>query len=741
MKQILRACSCAFFLLLLVHSGESKASLGKDRDLCANVIWKASEKKSTGPAMAEKLISTNESEFSESARMAVKNSSFTYANKGLVKFPSPKSLTARPQLESNIHFELEGATVSESGADKTSPSPYECIRYKEHIVKVIIDEPLSTPITLTFGESVYHNLWRDPYDRAEAGIDKDYQIIPETVTIEPGESSKDIVIRILDDGTPEKEEQLLLSFVYPDDFSFQLYTLTIQDDDQDKGYDFESIVDENFDSPNMPSGWVPDESAFGAQWRIATASYDDSKAGDRLLRLQYSGFMDKYELIDQSIESPAFDSRAFSELKLSFQHSLYVNYEITPPRAIVEIWTGSEWKNVWELNRSTTNPSWQSKNVEVSIPIDFVNEHTKIRFRLWVYMGAIWQIDQVKLSGAKYTIPIDEVISTSPGQERLGPNATVFFFNPESKNILAKIKNLTAHDYGCTSVEIDRAGDGASEWLSGYSISDKTLRVIPSNPNPEGSYEITLYYTAAELGEFASNITSMGKSEGGIGIGDPSSSTAVPVTVAKYNDDYAFTATFSTGFSGFGLSDAPPSGSLPVKLLSFEGKNTNEGNMLNWVTTEEVNNDYFAVERSLDARKFSEISRVAGLTVLTNSNNYHFTDTDFVLGKNYYRLKQVDKDGKYAYSKTIAINSENMAGAKLYPNPVHASVTIELPDSRLKSVEVRIVNMLGIDVYKKQNVSLSAGKLSQDIGKLQPGIYQFVVSGAGNSYTFPIVKQ
>ena len=659
------------------------------------------------------------------------------------KKTAPK-VSAAP-LEPLVHFLQKAITINEGDATLISESPYECIRYQDIVVTVKIDKAPSEPVTVVFGPKEYFE-WSG-YVPAEEGPTKDYMILPSQVVLQEGELTKDIVVRIFDDGSTEVEELLVLTFslitngdAYAENDSNE-YTITIQDDDEDKGVESDILISENFNSGTLPTGWQLDSDPVeDASWQIKVFG-DASDWDGKGLYLHHVSSIEFRVLVDQEVITQSFDASEYSELHLTFKQSLFLRNGEFPAYGYIQAWNGTEWKNVLLQTVSTPGYEYKPEEIHVQIPIEFANSDMKIRFRYTSYEYGHWGIDDVKLIGKKYTLPIAAEVSTTPGQQYFGPNATVYFFDPETNGILAKIKNLTSFDYGCTSVEVDRAGDGASEWLSGYSISDKTLRVIPSNPNPEGSYEITLYYTTAELGEFASNITSMGKSEGGIGVGDPSSSTAVPVTVAKYNDDYAFTATFSTGFSGFGLSDAPPSGSLPVKLLSFEGKNSNEGNMLNWVTTEEVNNDYFAVERSSDARKFKEISRVAGLTILSNSNNYHFTDTDFVMGKNYYRLKQVDKDGKYAYSKTIAISSDNIFGAKLYPNPVQATVTIELPNSGIKSVEVRIVNMLGIDVYKKQNVSLNGGKLSQDIGKLQSGLYRLVVSGAGNSYTFPIVKQ
>ena len=448
--------------------------------------------------------------------------------------------------------------------------------------------------------------------------------------------------------------------------------------------------------------------------------------------------------INQSVATPAFSALNYSVVILSFRQLFSVTEDLTHPSGLIDVWTGSEWKNLVTQTKRVINTDGfynDFVSTSINIPLEYVSSGMKFRFQVKGQGNAAWVIEDVLVSGTNYASEIQSESSITPDEKHLGPNATVYFYDPETKAILAKIKNLTAHDYGCTSVEIDRAGDGSSEWLNGFSISDKTLRVIPSNPNSSGKYEITLYYTAAELGEFASSITSMGKSEGGIGVGDASSSTAVPVTVSKYNDDFSFTAIFDTGFSGFGLSDAPPGTSLPVKLLTFEGKNTNEGNMLHWVTTEEVNNDYFAVQRSNDARKFIEISRVPALTVLSNSNNYYFTDNDFASGKSYYRLKQVDKDGKYAYSGIVVIQNEAKSNVIVYPNPTKGPIRFRIGEGGNGQVELKIVNTSGKTIQNVKAVRLENGSVEYDISGLTSGIYQAILSKDGKQYQYKIVRQ
>ncbi|MDR6803581.1 hypothetical protein J2Y45_000851 [Dyadobacter sp. BE34] len=108
---------------------------------------------------------------------------------------------------------------------------------------------------------------------------------------------------------------------------------------------------------------------------------------------------------------------------------------------------------------------------------------------------------------------------------------------------------------------------------------------------------------------------------------------------------------------------------LPVTLVSFGGKSENNQTKLTWKTAEETNNKGFEVERSADARTFERIAFIDGSGDAREEQFYHFTD-DNPFTISYYRLKQLDYDGKFEYSKVIKVKSD-AAMVKVYPNPAH----------------------------------------------------------------------
>lgn len=98
--------------------------------------------------------------------------------------------------------------------------------------------------------------------------------------------------------------------------------------------------------------------------------------------------------------------------------------------------------------------------------------------------------------------------------------------------------------------------------------------------------------------------------------------------------------------------------SLPVELLSFTGSKQNEGNYLNWNTASEVNNSHFDIQVSDDGVVWRTIGSVQGNGTSMDENNYGFLDQNSNGTVVYYRLKQIDFDGSFAYSNVITLKDE-----------------------------------------------------------------------------------
>lgn len=135
---------------------------------------------------------------------------------------------------------------------------------------------------------------------------------------------------------------------------------------------------------------------------------------------------------------------------------------------------------------------------------------------------------------------------------------------------------------------------------------------------------------------------------------------------------------------------------LPVTWYSFEGVAKSQYNELEWKTATEENNEGFSVERSADGVSFEEVGWVNGNGTTTDQNTYLFQDTNVFDGANYYRLKQIDYDGNFEYSKIISVISvakDNGIQINLYPNPSIDYVQVQSPLSKAEPI-MQLVNVL-----------------------------------------------
>ena len=96
---------------------------------------------------------------------------------------------------------------------------------------------------------------------------------------------------------------------------------------------------------------------------------------------------------------------------------------------------------------------------------------------------------------------------------------------------------------------------------------------------------------------------------------------------------------------------------LPISLISFEGVKLNRENLISWKTASEMNNAYFTVERSVDGKYFETLIHANGAGISTEIKSYSFTDKNFQMGINYYRLRQTDFNGEYSFSEIVLIDN------------------------------------------------------------------------------------
>ena len=157
--------------------------------------------------------------------------------------------------------------------------------------------------------------------------------------------------------------------------------------------------------------------------------------------------------------------------------------------------------------------------------------------------------------------------------------------------------------------------------------------------------------------------------------------------------------------------------SLPVTLTEFTGKEKDGDVELKWTTETEINNKYFDVERSLDGTHFESIGKVTGAGNTTLTQHYGLVDRTAANGVNFYRLKQVDYDGKFTYSQVVAVKVTRInAVLKVYPNPAISQITAEYKGFANTKVQVQLIDNYGRTIINSIQQPGISGRISLQLG-------------------------
>jgi len=180
-----------------------------------------------------------------------------------------------------------------------------------------------------------------------------------------------------------------------------------------------------------------------------------------------------------------------------------------------------------------------------------------------------------------------------------------------------------------------------------------------------------------------------------------------------------------TVFSPFTLASKTFLNPLPVELLDFSATCLPDGVQIKWTTASEHNSSYFVVERSDDGDKWLEVHRKTANGNTSIAKKYGFVDNYFADGTIYYRLTQVDKDGKKQVFKTVATQC-NLAKNKFnfFPNPASNEISVVFNVSQNDPHGTfKIIDSLGQICYS-ENMDLKKGTNVFFVPlKLQPGVY------------------
>ena len=174
---------------------------------------------------------------------------------------------------------------------------------------------------------------------------------------------------------------------------------------------------------------------------------------------------------------------------------------------------------------------------------------------------------------------------------------------------------------------------------------------------------------------------------------------------------------------------------LPVELISFTAENDQDNVLLKWTTASEKNNNYFSIEKSVNGVDFYKIGEIQGGGYSNSILNYYFVDEHPVSGLNYYRLKQIDFDEQYSYSRVEVINylEENLS-LICYPNPFNNELNI-FGTKEMGSVILFDLN--GRELMRNQTGN---GATLLNTSEISGGTYLLKYISQYDNYSFVVTK-
>ncbi|MGB3074782.1 MAG: T9SS type A sorting domain-containing protein, partial [Chitinophagales bacterium] len=194
---------------------------------------------------------------------------------------------------------------------------------------------------------------------------------------------------------------------------------------------------------------------------------------------------------------------------------------------------------------------------------------------------------------------------------------------------------------------------------------------------------------------------------------------------------------YTQGISGNGL--------LPLKLVSFNAV-YNSGNHaadISWQTSNEINTRLFDIQKSEDAIDFTTIGKIDARGNTSSTSTYSFTDTyPFKVDQDYsyYRLKLIDNNGNYTYSKTVSIKANHLSPLAIYPNPAADQLSFSLNAGQNEKTFFSITDIYGNKLLSRIiNLKKGNNLFVIDISSLPPGAYLLRI-GNQNKYNDKFLK-
>jgi hypothetical protein len=674
---------------------------------------------------------------------------------------------AQPSLK----FTAVSLATAEADADTDLMT---CRPYKAYTVSLSTSAAPTGDAVLTFGTT-----------GSTATVTADYALYDATntaalttLTFPNGSTAnQSFTLRVYDDEAVESAETVLLNFTISGTTNAlkavsadTAMTVTITDNDALPTGGITTLYTENFEAgPHLsvlPTGWGS-INFFGANINrfSANSAAADAIAGNYSLLVTTNHLVldvpyafDPAQATLKAARTPLIDGTAASNMKIAFDWKCVGN-------------AGTDFGGVAYSLAATPNTPvsfFAGLHSQATATRDTINLPPALNgqsFHIWFTFAsdgaglssAPLMVDNVEIFEGEAAPSITDTAIYSL-EAYMGPNSTVAVYNNGS--IMCVITNPTGHDYGCTTVEIDRQGTDAVPFQktdpSAHALS-KTMLITPTNNDPAGSYTIQMFFTEAEVagweaatGNDRADLT-LFKSKSSLGLvspGDPNPASnpssenvygTSPVT-AVYDGGAGFMvqATFSTGFSGFGAGLPDPNGPIGVDPLSQDrnlwltANQSPTGVTLSWQDREANSAEAYVLERSDALGGMAPLAKVAARATPT------YLDATPLSGRTAWRVKRLNPDGVAAYSNVVTlVQTDSPFDWQLLPNPAHQQVQLLLKHEG--AARLLVTDPLG-RVVLQETLSVS-GTMAKPLS-LQgwpAGVYVFSLEVGGTQHTRRLV--
>lgn len=503
------------------------------------------------------------------------------------------------QCSPTVQFQASAYNPNEDDDDTANG----CLDYHSIMIPIKIGSDPSQPADITVNVSG---------GTATQGVD--YDIFNTTGTLDDPNLDFSVEIRIYNDNYVEGNETITLDYTLNPNggnatsgVTNQTVTITINDDDLDPTTmtNAVTVLTEDFEGLGgaLPAGWstVNNGTPTDTPWQTG----NNAAASSTYYTIPTTNTTDfawindddcNCDQNDVDLIFPSIDLTGYSSANITFD-TYYENNNFSGDQETAELRVsvgGGPFTLVGALTASAIDVDWTGQNFDLTPYVGNSNVVLAINYSDgtgWLYGCTV---DNVVVTG-NGPIDVQQSVNTAAGMTaNLGPNSTVHFYDQASDNVMMTLDNTSAHDFGCVTVEVDRAGTGAQEFnnanTSNY-LADKTFTVTPTNTSTSATYNVTLYYKEAEVtgwesatGQVRANAEII-KVAGANRIDDVTPANAGSYTIENmvssigaFNSDVTFTSTFGSGFSGFGLGvyspgipGAPTAGFTPSASSECEG--------------------------------------------------------------------------------------------------------------------------------------------------------------------------